>query len=75
MITTLLKNLDIFGQSVQFTFRRQSKYKSEIGGSASIIFYTVLIILIVLQTMEFTDMKEAQTLISNVILQEDEFYD
>ena len=67
----LIRRLDIFGQSVQLTFRKESRYTTTIGGIASIFFFTVLILIIGLKTMQFTDLSNAQTYISNTMILDD----
>ena len=54
-----IKNLDIFGQSVQLTFRKESKYRTKMGGIWSIFFYAFLGYLIALKTIEFSDIENA----------------
>ena len=54
-----IKNLDIFGQSVQLTFRRESTYKTAFGGLASIAFYAILCYIILLKTIAFSDIENA----------------
>ena len=56
-----IKNLDIFGQSIQLTFRKESKFKTQMGGIISLIFFLVLGYLIALKTAEFSDIDNAHT--------------
>ena len=68
----LLRKLDIFGQSVQLTFRNESKYKTSIGGIASIFYITVLTVLIAIKALQFTDVENAHIQITNSMDDDDE---
>ena len=56
----IIRSLDIFGQSVQLTFRRESSYKSTIGGVASIFSITLLCSLMAIKILEYSDVTNAQ---------------
>ena len=55
MKARIIKKLDIFGQSVQLTFRKDPRFKSYTGALCSVIFFTVVGALICLNTIEFVN--------------------
>ena len=61
-----IKNLDIFGQQVQLTFRKESKFKTQMGGLSSLFFYAFLGYLIALKTVEFNNIENAYTYLRQV---------
>ena len=66
-----MKKLDIFGQSVKLTFRKESKFKTVIGGVASIFFFTILVTLLSIKTVDFRNIENSQIQISNGLLNND----
>ena len=56
---------------MQLTFRKQSKYKTQIGGIASVLFFTVLFVVIGLKALTFAGVQNANTFISNAIMTEE----
>ena len=65
-----MKNSDIFGQSVQLTFRGESTYKSNIGGAASLVFFAIMSSLIAHYTVQFVQVENSNTSLSDIIREE-----
>ena len=57
-------------QTFELTFRKESKYRTEIGGIASIIFGTVMCMLIGMKTLELTSLENATIYMSNSMLKD-----
>ena len=75
MFLKLLKKIDFFGQSVQLTFRKESKFRSEIGGVASLFFYIVLGTIIVIKSLTFFDSQNTTKTVTSQLLGEAETID
>ena len=67
MRQSIIKKLDMFGQSVQLTFRQREKYKTDVGGIASIFLFMLLGFLIAIKTVEYADKENAQMYMANTI--------
>ena len=75
MFANIIKSFDIFGRSIQLTFRKQSKFTSEIGGIASIFFYITLTIIITQKSLLFFDPDQATKTVTNALIDADETID
>ena len=59
MKSSIFKKLDMFGQSVKLTFRKDTQFKSQIGGVASCFLFILLGFLLSIKTLEYADVGNA----------------
>ena len=67
MRNSIFKKVDMFGQSVKLTFRKDTQFKTDIGGVASIFLFILLGFLLSIKTLEYTDVGNADQYEANQI--------